>query len=131
MHKGLLVTEFGFEDVEYDDYEDIQELLDCDCFAVCPWLFGDSPACYIDDEGKFDGNYPNRALYHDGELVDIIFGDMLFAGIDMETGESRDITEDEKRRVRERFSDGESGPGSGIAAIMGIRTGIDWNGLQE
>ena len=39
----------------------------------------------------------------EGELFHIAFGDLVCVGFDAETGEDRDIAEEERRRVMERF----------------------------
>lgn len=44
----------------------------------------------------------------EGDLYAIVFGDMVFCGLDPETGESRDISPEECERVRERFGGAES-----------------------
>lgn len=84
----------------------------------CGWVFGDEPCVYVNDEGKFACK-PNRAVYateadagsvaFDGETVkrgdvlDILFGDFVCIGFDAETGEDRDITEEEAAKVFDRF----------------------------
>ena len=85
----------------------------------CSWIFGDNPAVYVNEEGKFNGSEPNRAVYataadegcvrwdggtvHEGDLLDIIFGDFVCIGFDPETGEDRDITDEEVAKVKARF----------------------------
>ena len=44
----------------------------------------------------------------EGELYSIVFGDMVCVGFDPETGEDRDITDEEAQRVMERFGSVES-----------------------
>lgn len=44
----------------------------------------------------------------EGELYSIVFGDMVCVGFDPETGEDRDITDEEAQRVVERFGSVES-----------------------
>lgn len=123
-HKGLLVTVDGpIVEVEVGGYKDIQRLIGCDCFDVMPWLFDDHPTCYVDDEGKLNGSKPNRAIYDGDRLVDIAFGNMLFLGLDVSTGESKDITDIESERVRSRFGGGAEGAGSGARAYNEIMFG--------
>jgi len=85
---------------------------------LCSWVFGDEPAVYVNEEGKFACE-PNRAVYateadagrvrwdgtvvEEGDLLDILFGDFVCVGYDPETGEDRDVTEDEVSRVMARF----------------------------
>ena len=48
--------------------------------AVYPW---DAPVAIVcNDDGKFNGMQPNRALYNeDGEIMDIIAGTFLIVGL--------------------------------------------------
>lgn len=49
--------------------------------AVYPWE--DPVAIVCNDDGKFNGMQPNRALYDaDGEIMDIIAGTFLIVGLD-------------------------------------------------
>ena len=48
--------------------------------AVYPWE--DPVAIICNDDGKFNGMAPNRALYNeDGEIMDIIAGTILIVGL--------------------------------------------------
>ena len=47
-------------------------------------------------------------MVREGELYSIVFGDMVCVGFDPETGEDRDITDEEAARVAERFGGSES-----------------------
>lgn len=89
------------------------------------WLFDDAPAGYCNEEGALGATFldANRAVYatkamedagflsqldfatpvREGDLYAIVFGDMVFCGLDPDTGESRDIAPEECERVRERF----------------------------
>ena len=85
---------------------------------LCSWVFNDQPAVYVDEEGKFACE-PNRAVYATkadegcvkwddsevkcGDLLEILFGDILCVGYDPETGEDRDVTDEEVARVNARF----------------------------
>ena len=85
---------------------------------LCSWVFNEQPAVYVNEEGKFACE-PNRAVYatkadegcvkwdgskvREGDLLEILFGDVLCVGYDPETGEDRDVTDEEVARVRERF----------------------------
>lgn len=110
-------------------------------------VFNCEPTLYVNDEGIYSCP-PNRAIYateqmaeigyvsqlSDGyhpiqkdELYTVIFGDIVAIGLDRETGESRDITAEEARRVISYFSE-ISAPGSGLEAVIAIKTGI---GLDE
>ena len=72
---------------------------------------------YVNEEGKFTCE-PNRAVYatkadegcikwdgskvKEGDFLEILFGDVLCVGYNPETGEDRDVTDEEIKRVRER-----------------------------
>ena len=102
------------------------------CIEPCSWVFNDEPAVYVNDEGKFACE-PNRAVYateadegcvrwdgttvHEGDLLDILFGDVLCVGLDPETGESRDVTDEEAQRVMDRFGSDESIESGGLEFI--------------
>lgn len=105
------------------------------------WLFDDEPAGYCNEEGLLGATFldANRAVYatkamedagflsqldgqsavREGDLFTIVFGDMVFCGLDPETGESRDITPEECERVRERFGGTESIE-SGTAELLSL-----------
>lgn len=121
--------------VEVGGYEDIQRYVG-GCFDAAGWIFDDAPAVYVNDMGKLGGFLPNRAVYarpedegketcdgrtvRKGQCLDIIFGDFLCVGFDPETGEDRDVTDEEVARVQDAFS----GPGSidsGVMEVMAIR----------
>lgn len=106
--------------------------------APMGYVFGDAPAVYCNDEGKLAGSgcAPNRAVYADedmaaagyaspsdpsravkpGELFDIAFGDLVCVGLDPATGESRDISTEERGRVAGRFGGRESIESGGLEA---------------
>ena len=105
------------------------------------WLFDDEPAGYCNEEGLLGATFldANRAVYatkamedagflsqldgqspvREGDLFTIVFGDMVFCGLEPETGESRDITPEECERVRERFGGIESIE-SGAAELLSL-----------
>ncbi|WP_165249339.1 DUF3846 domain-containing protein [Adlercreutzia sp. ZJ141] len=72
-----------------------------------PGIFDGRPVVYVNEEDKLPWSkcLPNRAVYADDiqEPVDIVFGDMLCVGLDVEAGELRDISAEECQKVRERF----------------------------
>lgn len=80
------------------------------------WMFGDDMSVYVNAEGKTTCE-PNRAVYMGGTLVDIIFGDFVCCGFDPDTGEDRDIADEQEAMVRERFADANSGI-EAVAAIL-------------
>ena len=122
--------------VDFDgSMEDIQRYVG-GYFDAAGWIFDDSPAVYLNDEGKFCAS-PNRAVYarqqdagkmlwsspdplREGDLVDVIYGDFLCVGFDPRTGEDRDISDEEARRVVDRFG-GPASIDSGFIEVMGIK----------
>ena len=103
--------------VEIDGLKDMQRAVGGN-IELCSWVFDDQPTVYVNEEGKFTCE-PNRAVYateadegamkwdgstvKSGDLLEILFGDILCVGYDPETGEDRDVTDEEIKRVRERF----------------------------
>ena len=103
---------------------------------LCSWVFNDRPTVYVNEEGKFTCE-PNRAVYATeadegcvrwdgsivkrGDLLEILFGDILCVGYDPETGEDRDVTDEETRRVNDRFGTLRS-IDSGLIEFLRIRT---------
>ena len=103
------------------------------------YIFEDAPAVYVNEEGLLGASLEtaNRAIYatgrmaelgylsqmdyshavEEGELYSIVFGDMVCVGFDPETGEDRDITDEEARRVVERFGSDESIESGGLELI--------------
>ena len=104
---------------------------------LCSWVFNDQPTVYVNEEGKFTCE-PNRAVYATeadegcvkwdgtkvkrGDLLEILFGDILCVGFDPETGEDRDVTDEEIRRVNERFGTVRS-IDSGLIEVLRIQLG--------
>ena len=103
--------------VEIDGLEDMQKAVG-GFIEPCPWVFSDKPSVYVNEEGKFTCP-PNRAVYATegdegnvrwdgskvkrGDLLDVLYGDILCVGFDAETGEDRDITDEEVECVMRRF----------------------------
>ena len=116
--KAILVPVGGFpRTAEIDGLVDMQKAVGGN-IELCSWVFGDAPTVYVNEEGKSTCE-PNRAVYateadegaakwdgttvKSGDLLDILYGDILCVGYDPETGEDRDVTDEEVARVRERF----------------------------
>lgn len=127
-----------------------------DIVGGCIDVFGasviDGVDLYVNDEGIYDC-MPNRAIFttpemeRDGylsqfstsevsredELYAVLFGNIVCVGCDEETGECRDLTEDEECRASSYFTE-VSGPMSGIAAVRAIKGGerpLDRDAVDE
>ena len=108
--------------IEINSLSDIQTAVG-GYVEACGWIFDNNPAIYLNEEGKLTCE-PNRAVYataadegnigwdnepiHEGYVLDIIFGDFVCIGFDPETGEDRDISDEEIERVMQRFGTPES-----------------------
>lgn len=116
-----------------------------DIVGGCIDVFGasviDGVDLYVNDEGIY-GCVPNRAIFttpemeRDGylsqfstsevsredELYAVLFGNIVCVGYDEETGECRNLTEDEECRAWSYFTE-VSRPMSGIAAVQAIKDG--------
>ena len=122
--------------VEVKNYKDIQRYVHGN-IEPCSWVFDDAPSVYVNEEGKFT-QPPNRAIYaraedagnlkwdgtrvKEGDLLDILFGDFICVGFDEETGEDRDINDEEIQLVIERFGSYES-IDSGVIETLKIQLG--------
>lgn len=122
--------------IEADGLHDLQRAVG-GRIEACGWVFGDRPALYVNEEGKL-ACAPNRAIYataldegkttwggkviREGDVLDILFGDVVAVGFDPETGEDRDVTDEEVARVMERFGAGTIG--SGLREVLRLRAGI-------
>ena len=100
----------------------------------CSWVFDNKPAIYVNEEGKFTCS-PNRAVYATaedegairwdgstikrGDLLEILFGDIVCVGFNPDTDEERDITDEEIEAVMTRFGTDES-IGSGLRETIKI-----------
>jgi hypothetical protein len=119
------------------------------------WVFGDALDVWVNDEGIFNCE-PNRAVYaqdkHVGvlcsefdrerkpveknDLITVLFGQMVVLGADLETGETRSLTDAEVERVKKTFDTAHS-IGSGKREIMDFqlhnkfRPGVPWNVHRE
>ena len=92
--KALLIP-VGEEprEIEVEGLADLQELVGGHIDAA-GWVFDDSPALYVNDEGKVNGMLPNRAVYvtekedgcqkwdggawAEGEVLDILYGPLCY-----------------------------------------------------
>ena len=67
---------------------------------VC-YLPTDNEVCLIcNEEGKFDGSYVNRDIG-----CDIIYGDFLIVGDDLENGDFKSLTKNQIEKYSKRFDE--------------------------
>lgn len=59
-----------------DNYQSI-----VDGYIGCFYPFDDSVGIVCNDEGKINGSNPNRAIYRNGKMVDIVFGTFFVTGL--------------------------------------------------
>ena len=91
MIKGLLVKPGRKPEViEFPEgYKELQKLVE-GSFEM-PYLFDDVDVV-VNEEGKFNGSLPNKYLYYDNRLVDILFGNIVIVGSD-EEGDCKQLGE--------------------------------------
>lgn len=66
--------------------------------------FTDDNVCIIcNEEGKMNGMALNRALYHEGEIWDIIAGTMIIVGDDYMKGEFISLTDEQAEKYLNQF----------------------------
>lgn len=77
-----------------EGYKELQRLVE-GTFEM-PYIFDDVDVV-INDEGKYNGSEPNKMLYYNGKLIDIIFGNILLVGSNNE-GETISLTEEQTEK---------------------------------
>ena len=99
MIKGLIVRPGKKPEViEFEKgYRNLQKLVEGN-FEM-PYIFDDVDIV-INEEGKLNGSLPNKYIYYDNRLVDILFGNILIVGSD-EEGETVSLSEDKIRKYTE------------------------------
>ena len=144
--RGMLIPTFGYpleieipEKARQPALEGLQDLVGG---YIEPFdaLWGGRVTLFVDEDGI--GSKPvNRAIYatpemvsegyttasglvREGECYSLLFGDILAVGFDPDTGDMRDMTDEELAEVGGYFSE-VSGPGSGVVEAMRIRTEAD------
>ena len=119
--------------VEIDGLKDLQRLVGGHIEA-CGWIFNDEPTVYVNDNGKLE-LCPNRAVYataedegkvlwsgetvHEGDLLDVMYGDFVCIGFDWGEGEDKDIADAEIEKVMKRFGT-EQSIASGWLEVMRV-----------
>lgn len=71
-------------------YKELQRLVEGN-FEM-PYIFDDVDVV-INEEGKFNGSEPNKLLYYKGQLIDIIYGNILIVGSN-DDGETVSLSDD-------------------------------------
>lgn len=85
------------------DLKDLQEAVDGYIEAIYP--YEDLVALVCNEEGKMNGNPPNRVLHDEssGEILDIIFGSFFVCGIDNDEGDFVSLTDEQAERFANLF----------------------------
>ena len=76
MIKGIIVKPgFTPEVIEFNNgYKELQRLVEGN-FEM-PYIFDDADVV-VNEEGKLNGLEANKLLYHNGQLIDILFGNIV------------------------------------------------------
>lgn len=100
--KKILVKKVGgeLEPGEFDGLEDMQKIVGG--HIECVQLPHDIDL-WLNEEGKLEGLPANIALFHNGEVVDIIVGDVFFASHDDE-GDSTSLNDIQKKWIEQRLN---------------------------
>lgn len=93
MIRGILVKPAGEPEVIKfkNGYKELQRLVEG--YFEMPAIFDDVDIV-VNEEGKFNGSMPNKYLYYQGKLIDIIFGNILVVGHDSE-GDTISLTDEQ------------------------------------
>ena len=102
MIKGILIRHGNVPEViEFKEgYKELQRLVEGD-FEM-PALFDDVDVV-LNEEGKFNGSDPNRLLYYKGQLIDILFGNIVIVDAN-EEGETISLSEEKINKYMKIFS---------------------------
>ena len=82
-----------------EGYRELQRLVEGN-FEM-PYLFDDVDIV-VNEEGKFNGSEPNRLLYYKGQLIDILFGNILIVDANDE-GETISLSQDKINKYMKIF----------------------------
>jgi hypothetical protein len=102
MIKGILIRPGNVPEViEFKEgYKELQRLVEGN-FEM-PALFDDVDVV-LNEEGKFNGSDPNRLLYYKGQLIDILFGNIVIVDAN-EEGETISLSEEKINKYMKIFS---------------------------
>lgn len=100
--RGLLIKpNCKPEVIEYDnDYREMQRLVEGH-FELA--AFYRDVDLFVNDEGKFNGSAPNKMVYYQGRLVDVIYGNILIVDSNAE-GDTISLTDDKIKKYKAIFS---------------------------
>ena len=102
MIKGILIRPGNVPEViEFKEgYKELQRLVEGN-FEI-PALFDDVDVV-LNEDGKFNGSDPNRLLYYKGQLIDILFGNIVIVDAN-EEGETISLSEEKINKYMKIFS---------------------------
>ena len=102
MNKGILIRPGNVPEViEFKEgYKELQRLVEGN-FEM-PALFDDVDVV-LNEDGKFNGSDPNRLLYYKGQLIDILFGNIVIVDAN-EEGETISLSEEKINKYMKIFS---------------------------
>ncbi len=99
---GLLVKPGCYpKAVEFEDgYKEMQKLVEGNFELVSMY---DDVDVFVNEEGKFNGSPPNKYVFVNGFLTDIIFGNILIIDSDLE-GNSIPLSDEKIQKYTRIFS---------------------------
>lgn len=102
MIRGLLIKpDHQPEVVEFDNnYKEFQRLVEGN-FEM-PYLFDDVDIV-LNEKGKLNGSLPNKFLYYQNKLIDILYGNILIVNSNLE-GETISLTDDLIKKYTKIFN---------------------------
>lgn len=102
MIKGILIRPGNVPEViEFKEgYKELQRLVEGN-FEM-PALFDDVDVV-LNEDGKFNGSDPNRLLYYKGQLIDILFGNIVIIDAN-EEGETISLSDEKINKYMKIFS---------------------------
>lgn len=102
MIKGILIRPGNVPEViEFKEgYKELQRLVEGNFEK--PALFDDVDVV-LNEDGKFNGSDPNRLLYYKGQLIDILFGNIVIVDAN-EEGETISLSEEKINKYMKIFS---------------------------
>lgn len=103
--KGILITpnqegtKPRVHELEYNSYKDFYPLLECDTFEIPSRKFnGKWLDIYCDEEGRYKKNKPSIITKHNGQVVEIIWGNVFIVSNDG-NGNTISLTDEEIEAV--------------------------------